>query len=273
MVRCLRRRDTCSGASPSARSSISAISTRAEVPVVGVNVFKAQEEEPIQIHRVDEASERAKAEAVKKLRATRDNAATTQALDELEAAARGNRQPDAADLRRGHGLRHGRRDHRSAAQSLRRLHAVDGVFDDGTQDRVLVGKPGLDGHDRGAKVVASALRDAGMEVIYTGLRATPEMIVATAMQETSTSSGCRCSPARTSRSPARTLDLLQGTKCACSDPDGRRHPARGSRAAERARRRRHLRPGSDARRDRRWCQQARAKHSHEATPRLTMSDR
>ena len=49
--------------------------------------------------------------------------------------------------------------------------------------RVLVGKPGLDGHDRGAKVVASALRDAGMEVIYTGLRATPEAIVATAIQE------------------------------------------------------------------------------------------
>ena len=42
--------------------------------------------------------------------------------------------------------------------------------------RVLVGKPGLDGHDRGAKVVASALRDAGMEVIYTGLRSTPELI-------------------------------------------------------------------------------------------------
>ncbi|RMF61125.1 MAG: cobalamin B12-binding domain-containing protein [Calditrichaeota bacterium] len=49
--------------------------------------------------------------------------------------------------------------------------------------RVLVAKPGLDGHDRGAKIVASALRDAGMEVIYTGLRQTPEMIVNTALQE------------------------------------------------------------------------------------------
>jgi methylmalonyl-CoA mutase, C-terminal domain len=49
--------------------------------------------------------------------------------------------------------------------------------------RVLVAKAGLDGHDRGAKVVASALRDAGMEVIYTGLRKTPEMIVAAAIQE------------------------------------------------------------------------------------------
>lgn len=49
--------------------------------------------------------------------------------------------------------------------------------------RVLVGKPGLDGHDRGAMVVARALRDAGMEVIYTGLRQTPEMIAETTLQE------------------------------------------------------------------------------------------
>ena len=49
--------------------------------------------------------------------------------------------------------------------------------------RVLVAKPGLDGHDRGAKVIARALRDAGMEVIYTGLRQTPEMIATAAMQE------------------------------------------------------------------------------------------
>jgi methylmalonyl-CoA mutase C-terminal domain/subunit len=49
--------------------------------------------------------------------------------------------------------------------------------------RVLVAKPGLDGHDRGAKVIARALRDAGMEVIYTGLRQTPEMIVNSALQE------------------------------------------------------------------------------------------
>jgi len=49
--------------------------------------------------------------------------------------------------------------------------------------RVLIAKVGLDGHDRGAKVIASALRDAGMEVIYTGLRQTPEMVVQTAIQE------------------------------------------------------------------------------------------
>jgi methylmalonyl-CoA mutase C-terminal domain/subunit len=49
--------------------------------------------------------------------------------------------------------------------------------------RVIIAKPGLDGHDRGAKVIARALRDAGMEVIYTGLRQTPEQIVTTAIQE------------------------------------------------------------------------------------------
>ena len=54
---------------------------------------------------------------------------------------------------------------------------------DGSPIRVVVAKPGLDGHDRGAKVVARALRDAGIEVIYTGLHQTPENIVATALQE------------------------------------------------------------------------------------------
>jgi methylmalonyl-CoA mutase C-terminal domain/subunit len=49
--------------------------------------------------------------------------------------------------------------------------------------RILIGKPGLDGHDRGAKIIARALRDAGHEVIYTGLHQTPEMIVAAALQE------------------------------------------------------------------------------------------
>jgi len=52
-----------------------------------------------------------------------------------------------------------------------------------SRTRVIIAKPGLDGHDRGAKVIARALRDAGMEVIYTGLRQTPEQIVAAALQE------------------------------------------------------------------------------------------
>ena len=60
---------------------------------------------------------------------------------------------------------------------------MKGSMTDQRKIRVLVAKPGLDGHDRGAKVIARALRDAGMEVIYTGLRQTPEMVVNAALQE------------------------------------------------------------------------------------------
>ena len=60
---------------------------------------------------------------------------------------------------------------------------MDSPLDPRTSIRVLVAKPGLDGHDRGAKVIARALRDAGMEVIYTGLRQTPEQIVSAALEE------------------------------------------------------------------------------------------
>ncbi len=65
------------------------------------------------------------------------------------------------------------------------LHLCEETFTPMTDQkiRVLVAKPGLDGHDRGAKVIARALRDAGMEVIYTGLRQTPEMIAEAALQE------------------------------------------------------------------------------------------
>jgi len=58
--------------------------------------------------------------------------------------------------------------------------------------RVLIAKPGLDGHDRGAKIIARALRDAGMEVIYTGLRQTPEQIVEAAIQEDADAVGLSC---------------------------------------------------------------------------------
>src|SRR5258707_6138606 len=66
---------------------------------------------------------------------------------------------------------------------LPRIHKGVTNMPDTRPIRVLVAKPGLDGHDRGAKVIARALRDAGMEVIYTGIRQTPEMIVEAALQE------------------------------------------------------------------------------------------
>jgi methylmalonyl-CoA mutase, C-terminal domain len=76
--------------------------------------------------------------------------------------------------------------------------------------RVVVAKPGLDGHDRGAKVVARALRDAGIEVIYTGLHQTPEQIVETAIQEDADAVGLSVLSGAHMTLFARVLDLLKG---------------------------------------------------------------
>ncbi len=78
--------------------------------------------------------------------------------------------------------------------------------------RVLVAKPGLDGHDRGAKVIARALRDAGMEVIYTGLRQTPEMIVNSAVQEDVDVIGLSILSGAHNAIVPRVLDLLKQQK-------------------------------------------------------------
>lgn len=78
--------------------------------------------------------------------------------------------------------------------------------------RVLVAKPGLDGHDRGAKVIARALRDAGMEVIYTGLRQTPEMIVSAALQEDVQVIGLSILSGAHNAIVPRVMDLLKKNK-------------------------------------------------------------
>ena len=75
--------------------------------------------------------------------------------------------------------------------------------------RVLIAKPGLDGHDRGAKVVARAFRDAGMEVIYTGLRQTPEMIVSAAIQEDVDAIGMSCLSGAHMHLFPKVMDLLR----------------------------------------------------------------
>jgi methylmalonyl-CoA mutase C-terminal domain/subunit len=75
--------------------------------------------------------------------------------------------------------------------------------------RVLIAKPGLDGHDRGAKVITRALRDAGMEVIYTGLRQTPEMIVNAALQEDVDAVGLSILSGAHMTLVPRVLDLLK----------------------------------------------------------------
>ena len=81
-----------------------------------------------------------------------------------------------------------------------------------TKIRVLVAKPGLDGHDRGAKVIARALRDAGMEVIYTGLRQTPEMIVSAALQEDVDVIGLSILSGAHNAIVPRVMDLLKQNK-------------------------------------------------------------
>jgi len=78
--------------------------------------------------------------------------------------------------------------------------------------RVLVAKPGLDGHDRGAKVIARALRDAGFEVIYTGLRQTPEMIVNAALQEDVDVIGLSILSGAHNAIVPRVMDLLKNNK-------------------------------------------------------------
>ncbi len=80
---------------------------------------------------------------------------------------------------------------------------------DARRIRVLIAKPGLDGHDRGAKVVARALRDAGMEVIYTGIRQTPEMIVNTAIQEDVDAVGLSCLSGAHMHLFPRVMELLR----------------------------------------------------------------
>jgi methylmalonyl-CoA mutase C-terminal domain/subunit len=83
------------------------------------------------------------------------------------------------------------------------------IMSDAGRVRVVVAKPGLDGHDRGAKVVARALRDAGVEVIYTGLHQTPEQIVATAVQEDADAIGLSVLSGAHMTLFARVLDLLR----------------------------------------------------------------
>ena len=78
--------------------------------------------------------------------------------------------------------------------------------------RVLVAKPGLDGHDRGAKVIARALRDAGMEVIYTGLRQTPEMVVNASLQEDVDVIGLSILSGAHNAIVPRVMDLLKQNK-------------------------------------------------------------
>ena len=179
-----------------------AVETRDKI-IVGVNDFVQDDEVPIPTLYIDESTGDRQMARLVELRNTRDNAEVRRTLDVLKETARGtgNTMYPAHGLRPR--LRHRRRDVRRAARGLGRVrgsaadlscaiasgyspyHAEFSLGESQTMKkiRVVIAKPGLDGHDRGAKVIARALRDAGMEVIYTGLRQTPEQIVGAALQE------------------------------------------------------------------------------------------
>ena len=100
--------------------------------------------------------------------------------------------------------------------------------------RVVIAKPGLDGHDRGAKVIARALRDAGMEVIYTGLRQTPEQIVSAALQEDADVIGLSILSGAHNHICPRVMELLRDTgPRRRAGGGGRHHPGRGHPGAAR----------------------------------------
>ena len=149
--------------------------------IVGVNGFVAEDEAPLGILYIDESAGETQLARLAQVKARRSQAAVDRALDQLKHAAAGQRQHDAAAARRRARLCDRRRNVRRAAAGVGRVRRDSG--DMSHKIRVVIAKPGLDGHDRGARVIARALRDAGMEVIYTGLRQTPEQIVAAALQE------------------------------------------------------------------------------------------
>ena len=135
---------------------------------------------------IDESVADEQTASVAALAPPRDEARLERALEGLKDAARGKDNVMGPILEASRAYATLGRDVRRAARGLGRVRRGPRSFDDrddGRKIRVLVAKPGLDGHDRGAKIMARALRDAGMEVVYTGLRQSPEQIVAAAAQE------------------------------------------------------------------------------------------
>ena len=174
-----------SGRSPKAPTGSSRRSSASEKIIVGVNDFVQDDEPPIETLYIDETRGRHAAREARAAESDRATAAACARRSTRCAPPRADHgERDAADSRRGARLRDGRRDVRRAARGLGRVRGSAGHLKHACENcRVVIAKPGLDGHDRGAKVIARALRDAGMEVIYTGLRQTPEQIVTAALQE------------------------------------------------------------------------------------------
>ena len=155
---------------------------RREKIMVGVNEFVQQDDKPIEILYIDETHRR---EADGPPRRPEDRRATTRGCRRRStrcvdtARGTGNTMPAILDCVRAYA---------TVGEMCDALRDVWGEYEEvpiilSAKIRVVIAKPGLDGHDRGAKVIARALRDAGMEVIYTGLRQTPEQIVSATLQE------------------------------------------------------------------------------------------
>ena len=223
---------------------------RKEKIIVGVNEY-VMEEKPQPILYIDEPV--AEEQVARVERAARDAAtrlASRAPSTALQDAARGTDNLMPPILEAVARLRHARRDVRRAARGLGRVRGTadllmairyDAMTGSSRRSRVVIAKPGLDGHDRGAKVIARALRDAGMEVIYTGLRQSPEQIVAAAAQEDADVIGLSI---LSGRPPA---DLPAHRRAAARAGHGlgprvrrRHHPGTGHRGAQAARRRRRV---------------------------------
>ena len=151
-----------------------------ERTIVGVNRFQTDEEPPeVEGYELDEKGRGPSARTARRGEALAlGGRRAGDARRAGQGRGRGRRQPDAAPGRLREGVLHGGGDGGRAEGRVGRVPAAGGLLM--APVRVLVGKPGLDGHDRGAKLVARALRDAGFEVIYLGIRQRPETIAAVA---------------------------------------------------------------------------------------------
>ena len=152
--------------------------------VVGVNKYTIPEEIQIETLKIDPAMEEMQIQRVRKMKRERNSVAAARGARARRRGLPLGREPDGADLRGGAArrARSARFATCSAPSSASTLTQVGSNVAE-KRLRILVAKPGLDGHDRGAKIIARALRDGGFEVIYTGLHQTPEMIAEAAVQE------------------------------------------------------------------------------------------
>ena len=163
---------------------------RGEKIMVGVNEYQVDDETPLETLHIDLAVERIQVERVRARKAGAFAGARAGVSRRRPRRGARRSQPDAADHRGREGGMHVSARSPTCSATSSACTAIRPGSDERKEEvvsarpgRILIAKPGLDGHDRGAKIIARALRDAGFEVIYTGLHQTPEMIAEAAVQE------------------------------------------------------------------------------------------